>query len=192
VVSWLSCLPFYPRFGCSNPAEDDEFLRDIKSVARFPSEWKWSSWPHVVRFYGMLNIPAEYDRDTSAKFKDVYRQFLLSLLGFSAVTRELWWMNQERLQRRWGRRVIRNWSHCMGRFVRYHSLTETSNFYWRYELNCPHSVRLVHSRLGGVVCLPLHPRDAGSNRAEVMDFYGDKNLQQTLLRMGSKARGTIS
>jgi hypothetical protein len=28
---------------------------------------------HVLRFYGMLKIPAEYDRDTSlAKFKDIF------------------------------------------------------------------------------------------------------------------------
>jgi hypothetical protein len=44
----------------------------------------------------MLNIPAEYERDTaSAKFKDISRQLPVLLLGVSAVTRELWWINQE-------------------------------------------------------------------------------------------------
>jgi len=44
----------------------------------------------------MLNIPAKYDRDTSsAKFNDISRQLPASLLGVSAATRELWWMNQE-------------------------------------------------------------------------------------------------
>jgi hypothetical protein len=35
-------------------------------------------------------------------------------------------------------------------------------------------------------CLPLDPRVAGSNPAE-MDFKGDKNPQHTFFRMGSKA-----
>jgi hypothetical protein len=46
----------------------------------------------------MLNIPAEYDRDTTAaKFKDISRKLLPSLLGVSAATIELWCMNQELL-----------------------------------------------------------------------------------------------
>jgi hypothetical protein len=44
----------------------------------------------------MLKITAEYDRDTSsAKFKDIYRQFSVSQPVVSAATGELWWMNQE-------------------------------------------------------------------------------------------------
>jgi hypothetical protein len=44
----------------------------------------------------MLNIPMEYDSDTSSdKFKDISHQLSASLLDVSAVTRELWWMNQE-------------------------------------------------------------------------------------------------
>jgi hypothetical protein len=44
----------------------------------------------------MLNIPAEYGRDTSlAKFKDISRILIASLLGASDATRELWWMDQE-------------------------------------------------------------------------------------------------
>jgi hypothetical protein len=38
-----------------------------------------------VRFYGILKIPAQYDRDTtSAKFKDMSRHLPASLLGVSA------------------------------------------------------------------------------------------------------------
>jgi hypothetical protein len=33
-------VPLDPRFAGSNPAEDDGFLRVIKSVARLPSEGK--------------------------------------------------------------------------------------------------------------------------------------------------------
>jgi hypothetical protein len=36
----VACLPLDPRFAGSNPAEDDRFLRAIKSVARVPSEGK--------------------------------------------------------------------------------------------------------------------------------------------------------
>jgi hypothetical protein len=36
----LACLPLDSRFAGSNPAEDDGFLRVIKSVARLPSEGK--------------------------------------------------------------------------------------------------------------------------------------------------------
>jgi hypothetical protein len=67
-----------------------------KSAALFSSEGKYSRLPHVVRFYGMLKILAEYDRDiTSAKFKDISRKLPASLPDISAATRELWWMNQE-------------------------------------------------------------------------------------------------
>jgi hypothetical protein len=46
--------------------------------------------------YGMLNIPAEHDRDTSsAKLKDISRQLSFSPIYVSAATRELWWMSQE-------------------------------------------------------------------------------------------------
>jgi hypothetical protein len=40
VVSWLSCFPLKPRFAGSNSAEDDEFLKEIKTVARLPTEGK--------------------------------------------------------------------------------------------------------------------------------------------------------
>jgi hypothetical protein len=45
----------------------------------------------MVRVYGLLKIPAEYDIPTSsANIKDISRQLPASLLGVSAVTRELW------------------------------------------------------------------------------------------------------
>jgi hypothetical protein len=38
--------------------------------------------PYVVRFYGMLKIPVEYDKDTSSvKFTDICCQLPASLLG---------------------------------------------------------------------------------------------------------------
>jgi hypothetical protein len=44
----------------------------------------------------MLNIPLEYDRDTtSAKFKDISQKLPVLLLGISAATREFWWISQE-------------------------------------------------------------------------------------------------
>jgi hypothetical protein len=44
----------------------------------------------------MLKIPAEYDRDTlSVKFMDISCQLPVLLLGISAETRKLWWMNKE-------------------------------------------------------------------------------------------------
>jgi hypothetical protein len=37
----------------------------------------------------MLKIPTEYDKDTSATFKDIFCQLPASLLDVSAATREL-------------------------------------------------------------------------------------------------------
>jgi hypothetical protein len=46
---------------------------EIHSTTALGGEVKPSA--HVVKFYGMLKIPAEYDRDTSsAKFKDISHQ----------------------------------------------------------------------------------------------------------------------
>jgi len=39
---------------------------------------------------------------TSAKFKVIAHKHTASLLNVSAATRELWWMNQEWLELRWG------------------------------------------------------------------------------------------
>jgi hypothetical protein len=65
------------------PAEDDVFLRAM-NIRSAPSV---SRRPSAVRFYSILIIPAEYDRDTSlANFKDLSRpsfsllRYLVSLL----------------------------------------------------------------------------------------------------------------
>jgi hypothetical protein len=39
---------------------------------------------------------------TPAKFKDISRQLPALLPDVSSATTALWWMNQERLQLRWG------------------------------------------------------------------------------------------
>jgi hypothetical protein len=69
VVFVLSIGPRVHRF---KPGRDDGFLRaiQIRSTTFFGGE---VSLPlHVVRFYGMLKIPADYYRDTmSSKFKDL-------------------------------------------------------------------------------------------------------------------------
>jgi hypothetical protein len=69
-----------------NPTKDDGFLRVIKirNTNSFQGEVK--PLDSCRKFYDMLKIPAEYDRDTSpVKFKDISRQLLASLLGVSAV-----------------------------------------------------------------------------------------------------------
>jgi hypothetical protein len=73
----------------SNLAKDNGFLKAIKicSMTSFKGQVKPST--HVVRFYGMLKTPAEYDRDTSFdKFKDISCLLPASLLDVSAATRE--------------------------------------------------------------------------------------------------------
>jgi hypothetical protein len=57
VVQWLVCLLLDPRFAGSKPSEGGGFLKAIKNRST-PSD-KYSRRPHVVRFYGVLNIPAE-------------------------------------------------------------------------------------------------------------------------------------
>jgi hypothetical protein len=56
----------------SNPAESDGFLTAIKicSATSFGREIQLSA--HVVRFYGMLNDPLRYDRDTDRKNSAAY------------------------------------------------------------------------------------------------------------------------
>jgi hypothetical protein len=64
-----------PRFEGSDTIEDDGFLKtiEIHSTTALGGGVKPSA--HVVKFYGMLKIPAEYDRDTSsAKFKGISHQ----------------------------------------------------------------------------------------------------------------------
>jgi hypothetical protein len=84
------CLPRDPSSAGANPAEDGGFLRAIKIRNMTSFGGGGGSWPHIVRFYGMLKIPAEYDRDTSlAKFKYISCQLPALLLGVSAAIREL-------------------------------------------------------------------------------------------------------
>jgi hypothetical protein len=84
-------------FAGSNPAEGDGFLRAIKisSTSSFRREEK--PWASCRKYDDMLNIPAEYDRDTtSVKFEYISCHVSpASLLGISATTRKLCWMNQE-------------------------------------------------------------------------------------------------
>jgi hypothetical protein len=68
-------LSLEQRFAASNPAEDDGFLRaiQIRSEPSFGGEVMPSA--HVVRFYGVLKIPAEYTSDISlTKLTDISRQ----------------------------------------------------------------------------------------------------------------------
>jgi hypothetical protein len=86
------------------------FLRAIKirSTSSFGGEVKPSV--HVVRFYGMLKIPADYVGKTSpSKRTEISRQLSASLLGVSATTRRLWWMNHKLLELRWGRTINKNY-----------------------------------------------------------------------------------
>jgi hypothetical protein len=39
------------------------------------------------------------------------------------IVEELWWMNQEWLELRWGRTIDEKWSQCLGRLVRYQTVT---------------------------------------------------------------------
>jgi hypothetical protein len=48
-----------------------------------------SKYQDDVRFYDMLNIPAEYGNTSSAKFTDISRQLLASLLGVCCNQRAL-------------------------------------------------------------------------------------------------------
>jgi hypothetical protein len=94
-----------------------------KSTARLPSEGKQSRQPHVVRSYGMLKIPAEYDKDTSpAKLTDIYRQvspcFVTTCVCWHLPALPAFVRND--LDSDGDAQYIRKWPECMGRFVRYY------------------------------------------------------------------------
>jgi hypothetical protein len=115
------CLPLDPRFAGSYPAEDDGFLRAIHIWARLPSEEKWSRRLRVVRFYSMLKIPANMKEILRRQnYTDIPLQ--VSLLRYYVpllvIARELWWMNQEWLDLRWGSAVDQKWSQCRGPLAR--------------------------------------------------------------------------
>jgi hypothetical protein len=61
-----SVLAIEPSVRGFKSGQGDAFLRSIKIRSSLPSEGKWSSRPHLVRFYCMLNNPAEYERDISS------------------------------------------------------------------------------------------------------------------------------
>jgi len=67
-------LPLDPSFACSNPAENDGFIRVIKvrSATSFAGEVKPVS--DVVDFYGRIKIPTVSKRYLQAKFTDISRQ----------------------------------------------------------------------------------------------------------------------
>jgi hypothetical protein len=51
----------------------------------------------------MLKILARYEKETpSAEFKDISRQLPTLLVGVSAESRQLWWLNQDLLELRCG------------------------------------------------------------------------------------------
>jgi hypothetical protein len=78
-----------PRFAGSNPADSDGFLTAIKirSTTSFGGEVK--PLPHVVIFYGILNIPIGMSEILTGKIQRPFLgQFLpASLLDVSAATR---------------------------------------------------------------------------------------------------------
>jgi hypothetical protein len=73
--SWVQTLPRTVDFKAIKLRSNEFLRRGSEEVG-----------PHTVSFYGMLNFPAEYDRDTSlAKFTDISHQvFPASILGVSA------------------------------------------------------------------------------------------------------------
>jgi hypothetical protein len=64
-----------PKVRGFKPADRDGFLRAIKIRSTTSFGVVVSRRPHAVIVYGILKIPAEYDRDTSpAKLRDISRQ----------------------------------------------------------------------------------------------------------------------
>jgi hypothetical protein len=64
-------LPLDPSFAGSNPAQNDGFLRETEVLSTISFREEEKPLAPVVRFYSMLKIPAEYDKDTSpAKLKE--------------------------------------------------------------------------------------------------------------------------
>jgi hypothetical protein len=118
-------LAIGPKVRGFKPGRGRWILRaiNIPSISFF--EGKYSHRPHVVRFYGMLKNPAEYDRDSSsAKFSAISRQ-----VSPCFDTRCLWWSLPE-ISGRWmiitrmgNAQWIIKWSQCMGHLLWYHPVT---------------------------------------------------------------------
>jgi hypothetical protein len=60
----VSVLGIGPKVRGFN-GRDDEFLRAMQIRRTLSLGEEVNCRPHVVRFYGMLKIPAEYERDIS-------------------------------------------------------------------------------------------------------------------------------
>jgi hypothetical protein len=100
---------------------------NIRSMTSFRQEVSLRF--HVVRFYGILKNPAEYEKDiSSAKFTAISRQVLLLryLASLMVTARELWWMNRELLELKWGT-AFQKWLQCMGCLVLYQPLNININ-----------------------------------------------------------------
>jgi hypothetical protein len=90
----ISVLVIGPKVCWFKPGRGNGFSRAIKTRSKhsFGEEVKLSA--PCRRTLWHVNT-SKYDRDTSAKFKDISLQLSASLLYVSAVTREHWWMHQE-------------------------------------------------------------------------------------------------
>jgi hypothetical protein len=101
----LTCLPLDRRFAGSNPAQNDGFLGEIKirNTTSFVGEVKpLAPCRNILRHVKKLRSMTEMLRRLNSKI--FLAKFLTnSLLGVSAATREVCWMNHEWLELRWGR-----------------------------------------------------------------------------------------
>jgi hypothetical protein len=60
-------LPLEPKFARSNLVKEMGFSRAIKIRSTTSSGGAVKPSVHVVRFYGMLQIPTEYERDNTSQ-----------------------------------------------------------------------------------------------------------------------------
>jgi hypothetical protein len=104
-----------------------QWIFDIKNLQQAFLLRRIKALCPMVRFYSMLKVPSEYDRNTFSKFKDVSCQLPALLLDVSAETRELWWIYQEWLELRWGCTVDQKMAAVHGHFVWYHPVAVTTN-----------------------------------------------------------------
>jgi hypothetical protein len=82
----------------------------------------------LLRFYSMLKNSTGMKRDTSsAKFKVNFLPLFLRCYQMSllVIARELWHMNQERLELRQGCKIDQKWLQCLGCLMRCHPITVT-------------------------------------------------------------------
>jgi hypothetical protein len=108
MVWWLSCLQLDLRFAGSDPAEDDTFSRAIK-IRIAPSFGEEIKPPAQCRkvLRHVKNPCGVWKRYLIGK---IHWLFLQSFSCFAIkyqllIARELWWMNQEWLELRWGHTI---------------------------------------------------------------------------------------